>query len=216
MIKALMAGLLLFASGEATEPTESVSEAQEESTSETIAAETTERETEPQVIYYVPEENSPKDFGEWLKSVFTPEVIAAIISALTAAGALLKCASSVKIFAKSKKKDEAEIQDQVDKAIRESLAKLGNETLLPLTEKVNQMTPTLDAFAKVLALSDQNTPEAKIARLELLQKVGGKETKEIAQTAKDEVIKRAEESKERTDKAKAELDSIIGYDGTRI
>lgn len=221
MIKALMAGLLLFASGEASEPIESVSETPEETVSETIATETTETaeeepKTDTQVIYYVPEENAPKDFWGWLKSIFTPEVIASIVSALTAAAALLKLASSAKVLAGSKKKDEAEIHEQVEKAVRETVARIGKEAIQPIADKIEAMTPTLDAFAKVLALSDDQSPTAKIARLELLQRIGGKETKEIAQTTKEAVEKQAKESQERADKAIAQLDEIIGYDGTKI
>lgn len=220
MIKAIAAAFLLFAAGETTEPTESAPESPESEISvvseETPEQTETEPKTDTQVVYYVPVEEEPKDFGEWIKSIFTPEVIASIVTALTAAAALLKLASSAKVFAKSKKKDEAEIMDQVERGIKAGVEKAMKEVIAPLEEKVQRISPALDTFSKVLALSHDNSPEAKLAILDLLQKIGGKETKEIAQTAKAEVVKQAEESKAKTEKAIAQLDEIIEYDGTRI
>lgn len=220
MIKAIAAAFLLFAAGETTEPTESAPESPESEISvvseETPEQTETEPKTDTQVVYYVPVEEEPKDFGEWIKSIFTPEVIASIVTALTAAAALLKFASSAKVFAKSKKKDEAEIMDQVERGIKAGVEKAMKEVIAPLEEKVQRISPALDTFSKVLALSHDNSPEAKLAILDLLQKIGGKETKEIAQTAKAEVVKQAEESKAKTEKAIAQLDEIIEYDGTRI
>ena len=220
MIKAIAAAFLLFAAGETTEPTESAPESPESEISvvseETPEQTETEPKTDTQVVYYVPVEEEPKDFGEWIKSIFTPEVIASIVTALTAAAALLKLASSAKIFAKSKKKDESEIMEQVERGIKAGVEKAMKEVIAPLEEKVQRISPALDTFSKVLALSHDNSPEAKLAILDLLQKIGGKETKEIAQTAKAEVVKQAEESKAKAEKAIAQLDEIIEYDGTRI
>ena len=74
----------------------------------------------------------------------------------------------------------------------------------------------MSIFAKILALSQENTPESKVAILNLIEELGVV-GKDLTDTAKEVVI----ESKELAEQAKEELDKKIdeiveSYDGTSI
>ena len=66
-------------------------------------------------------------------------------------------------------------------------------------KQVGDITPVLNSFAKILALSQENTPESRLAILELIQSIGNVSTK-IIENAKTEVENQIkEEQKDKQD-----------------
>ena len=153
------------------------------------------------------------DFGLWLKETFTPEVVAAIISAITAVGALLKMASSIKSLAKNKAKSADEIAELCAKAVNEAVSKYAQS----LKDDSEANKKVMDKFAKILALSQENTPEARVAILELIQDLGtsSKEVKALAEGVKKAVDGQVEAAKKAKEAVDEKLDEIID-DGTSI
>lgn len=157
------------------------------------------------------------DFGEWLKETFTPEVIASIVSCVTAVAALLKLVSVLRDLSRSKKTSLDELTAKVIKALEESNIKQARSLIEPLEGDVGQLKEVLDIFAKILALSQDGSAESKVAILELIQKIGNVDSGKLAEEAKKAVISQAEESQRKIDKAKETLDEVIGdYDGTSV
>lgn len=157
------------------------------------------------------------DFGEWLKETFTPEVIASIVSCVTAVAALLKLVAVLKDLSRSKKTSLDELTAKVIKALEESNIKQARSLIEPLEGDVGQLKEVLDIFAKILALSQDGSAESKVAILELIQKIGNVDSGKLAEEAKKAVISQAEESQRKIEKAKETLDEVIGdYDGTSV
>lgn len=157
------------------------------------------------------------DFGEWLKETFTPEVIASIVSCVTAVAALLKLVAVLRDLSRSKKTSLDELTAKVIKALEESNIKQAKSLIEPLEGDVGQLKEVLDIFAKILALSQDGSAESKVAILELIQKIGNVDSGKLAEEAKKAVISQAEESQRKIEKAKETLDEVIGdYDGTSV
>ena len=85
--------------------------------------------------------------------------------------------------------------------------------MLATQEKTNEV---LAIFSKIIALGQENTPESRVAILNLIEELGtvGKETLQATEEAIHEEVKAVEEHKAEVE---AKLDEIIEeYDGTSI
>ena len=143
------------------------------------------------------------DFGEWMEKYFTAEMIATVMSVLTSLAVVLKLASSMKELAKKKAITTEEVCAKVVETLettnKESVNKSINELIAPLQKQVGDITPVLNSFAKILALSQENTPESRLAILELIQSIGNVSAK-IVENAKAEVENQIkEEQKDKQD-----------------
>ena len=182
----------------------------EEETTETT-------ETEQPVVV----EEQPKDeVKEWFDKFFSPQMIAMYISWLAYIGTIIGLVANIK---KLKNQNQLTLEnvvkaisklleDLISKEVAKQFEKIAPK-LIDGQEKGNQI---MSIFAKILALSQENTPESKVAILNLIEELGVV-GKEITQTAKEVVI----ESKELAEQAKEELnhkiDEIVeSYDGTSI
>ena len=136
------------------------------------------------------------DFGKWLEEHFTAQTITTITSVLTMLAVVLKLVSYTKSLAKDKATTIDEVKNQVVEILqstnKESVEKSINELVAPLEKEVGSITPVLNAFAKILALSQENTPESRLAILELIQELGNVSGNVVAK-AKSEVNKQVEE-----------------------
>lgn len=141
------------------------------------------------------------DFGEWIQSYFTPEMITAMISIFTALGAVLKVCSSLHELAKKHSMSSEEIYNNVMKAVESGIdgktKEALNDMILPLQANIKEISPVLQTFAKILALSQENTPQSRIAILELIQTLGQVDTTivENAKTVVTEEVKTDEKEK---------------------
>lgn len=152
------------------------------------------------------------DFWAWLSQYLSPEVIASVISVITAITCVLKLAGALKSLAKEKTLTTQDVCNEVQKTLettnKEIVEKEINEMIQPLEKEIKQITPTLNAFAKVLALSQENTPESRLAILELLQEIGSVGN-EVIEEAKDTIEKEIEENNKSQEETNNTLDTIV-------
>lgn len=192
------------ASDGAQASSEAVSESIAESTSQAAEAAT----------------ESAFDFGAWMASVFTPEVIASILSVITAIGAILKLVSTMKELAKHNKMSDEQIMGVVQSTISSALDQSKGTVVEPLAKDIEKILPVLDKFAKILALSQENTSESRVAILNLISEMGvccQQDTKDTAEEAKKVVEEQKKEEEAKKESQKAELESVSSsYDGTSI
>lgn len=157
------------------------------------------------------EENEKFDFGEWLEKNFTAEMITTIMSVLTSLAVVLKLASSLKDLAKKKAMTTEEVCNKVVEILettnKESVLKSINDIVKPLEDKVGNITPVLNSFSKILALSQENTPESRLAILELIQSIGNISNK-VVEDAKTEIVNQIEEEQKENKENIAILESI--------
>ena len=157
------------------------------------------------------EENAKFDFGEWLEKNFTAEMITTIMSVLTSLAVVLKLASSLKDLAKKKAMTTEEVCNKVVEILettnKESVLKSINDIVKPLEDKVGDITPVLNSFSKILALSQENTPESRLAILELIQSIGNISNK-VVEDAKTEIVNQIEEEQKENEENIAILESI--------
>lgn len=151
------------------------------------------------------------DFGAWLSEYFTPEVVTVIVSVCTALGAVIKMASSLRELAKKHAVTSEEICEQVKKVLKNGIddntQKAINDLILPLNDSVNEIKPYLETFAKILALAQENTPESRLAILELIQKMGQTD-QETIDHAKEEVKNQVIAEETKKEEAIAKLEDI--------
>lgn len=161
------------------------------------------------------------DFGTWLRQTFSPEVIAAIVSAITAVGALLKMASVLKNLAKDKAKSAEEILNIVLTAIKSETKEEFLANVQPLVNEIYGFKGQLAEMMKVFALMQENSPEARVAILEILSKLGNEQVATLSDEAKVAIAKevasieaKKKETIEKVEKATKEAGAA--YDGTSI
>ncbi len=181
----------------------------EESTSSEVVSSETSGETSSEVSSSTTSEEDksstePFDFGKWMEEHFTAQTITTITSVLTMLAVVLKLVSYTKSLAKEKNTTMEDVKTQVIEILnttnKESVEKSINDLVAPLEKEVGSITPVLNAFAKILALSQENTPESRIAILELIQELGNV-SGNIVEKAKEEVNKQVEEeNKEQEEK----------------
>lgn len=173
--------------------------------------ETPSPETSTDVIIGETEEEESFDFGKWMEEHFTAETIATIMSVLTMLGVVLKLCASMKELAQKKAITTEEVCNKVSEILKttnkESVEKSINDLVKPLEDKVGSITPVLNAFAKVLALSQENTPESRLAILELLQSIGNISDK-VIDDAKKEVNSQIKQDEEKKETAISTLEKI--------
>lgn len=209
MIKLLilaMAPAMLIAAGEEsvpqadTTPVETTSEvapAESQETKESASEATSESAGETSVSF---------DWVEWAKGWFSPQTLTTLASVLTCLGVVVKCVGEIRRLAKDKQLTIEKIQDlvltQIKKDLPEDVAVEFNKYLPTLTEYAAKSNEILNTFAKILALSQENTAESRLAILELIEKMGVvsqdlvTKAKEEVQAQKDAEEKKAEEQKE--------------------
>lgn len=159
------------------------------------------------------------DWQEWLGQWLSPQTITAIVSILGALGAVLKMAASIKEL---HKKDQLTIHN-VTEAVKKELPDDVKEVVEPYLDKISkseeQIVKIMEVFSKVLALSQENTPEAKIAILNAIQELGMVQ-KEVTEKAKQVIEQKVEEEKQKEEIQKQIVtdvaDKTSAYDGTSI
>lgn len=112
------------------------------------------------------------EFWETLKGYMTPETITVITTVVLFLVALLKLVSVVKNL----KTQHALTMDNLLKLIsaqnKEESEKARVELNQSVVKLINPMIPYFKTFAKILALSQEKTPESKVAILNLIEELG--------------------------------------------
>ena len=148
------------------------------------------------------------DWKAWAEQWFTPQQITLISACLTGLGAILGLAIKLKQLAR---KDQL-TQENLKVLIKELLEKSLGEEVKPVLEKVSaelDKNKELNKFlCEVVALSQENNAQSRIAIIELIAKLGvvDNETLEIA---KEEILAEEQEEQEKKEQAKEEVKEII-------
>lgn len=203
------------------EATESISEPETSIVEETTTEETTTEETDTE---YTDPGDVPftyndfyKSMQTWLQMYLPATAVTAIMLAITLAVVAFRVISFAKKLKKSKDANADEIAEKVLAIIKDNFKDMADDTIKDLSEKVTEIKPVLDTFAKILALSQENSPEAKVAILNLISTLGvSDEATKQAEDSKKEVEAKAEEEKKSKEEAVKELTEIASYDGTQI
>lgn len=193
-------------------PVMALAEGEEETTSQVV-----EVSTEEEVI--ATEAKEEWDWKEWLSGWISPQTLTTLIALAGALASVLKMASSIKELSG---KNQLTIKNIIE-ALHKELPEEAKEVLAPYMDKIIQSEETIvkvmEVFAKVLALSQDNSPEARIAILNAIQELGMVQNSVIEEAKKaieDKVAseKKKEEEKEKTVSEVAE--DTAKYDGTSI
>ena len=177
----------------------------------------------PSAVVEPSQEEEEWDWMEWLKGWVDPQTLTTVTAIMGALVAVAKMASSIRKLSKDKQLTVDNVRDVVLSGIREQIpedVKAEMDKYMPkLIESADMMNDVMSKFAKILALSQENTPESRIAILEIIQQMGVV-TNGIIETAKAEIREKAdEEAKKREERAQA-VEGVISetgsYDGTSI
>lgn len=148
---------------------------------------------------------------ELIKEYVTAERVTMVISVITTLLAVVKMASTMKSLKKSKETSVQEVLTSVQTTIKATATETTNEAiknvLVPVSEQIARITPVLDTFAKILALSQENTPESRIAILELIKSLGAVAPTIIVQ-AKESIETEAKDEEAKKEETIAKLDEL--------
>lgn len=173
----------------------------------------------------IPDEGEELDWKAWLAELISPQTLATITAIVGALVSILKMVATTKKLAKEK----AITAEEVSKAVLEAIGKqVPSEIRAEMDKYAPQIKSSCEKFdrtaaalSKIAVLSQQDTPEAKLAILSLVQELGSVENETIEEAKKaieDEAAKakEAEKAKESAVKEVIEETSSGGYDGTSI
>lgn len=164
------------------------------------------------------------DWKGWLSELVSPQTLATITAIIGALASILKMASTVKKLAKEKNLTAGEVSktviEEIQKQVPSEIAAEMQKYLPSVVGYCEKTDKVLATFAKILALSQENTPESRVAILSLVQELGsvGNDTIEEAKKAIEEGVAKAKEAEDRKAKAIGEViaDTSSGYDGTSV
>ena len=197
-------------------PSEVVDTTETPNTTETPVVVTQQKEevTETQ------KEETKNESKDWAKEIFSPSNIAMYFTWLAYIVTIIGLAANIKRLRQSNnltlKNVSTDVKKVLNADIQNSVTEMFDKYLPTLVAAQEKSNKIMSIFAKILALSQENTPESRIAILDLIKELGVVE-QELVTTAKQIVEdgqKAIEEHKESMNK---QLDEIIEkYDGTSI
>lgn len=171
----------------------------------------------------VEEDPSKEEIENVLKEWFSPEVIATIMSWVTYLGTIIGLVVSLKRLKAKNNLTLESVQDvivkslegQISDDVKKELDKFLPEMLLTL-QKTNDINKVL---TKVLALSQENTPESRVAILNVISELGvvDNKTLDIAKANIEDEVKTKAVKKEEKLKAVEKIESETKIDdGTTL
>lgn len=171
-------------------------------------------ETEEQPVET--ETNPVEEVENILKEYFSAEKVAMYMSWLAYIGTIIGLVVNIN---KLKKQGQFNLKDATkilnDKVAEEVAA--NTEKFMPNLIKTQEATNNiLKSFSKILALSQENTPESRVAILNIIEQLGttGKEVIDGAKVAIEQETQLIQEHKEEIENKLNEI--IEQYDGTSI
>lgn len=145
----------------------------------------------------VEDEKEHFDISKWL----TPTLIAAITQVVTVLTVVIKMANDLKNLRKENHFSAQEMYNGVkaviEPEVKKGVEKATVELLEPLYAKVDEITPILEVLVKMMVLLQEDTPESRLAALDLIGELGRVSAQQIEKSKKviiDEV--EAEQAKE--------------------
>ena len=157
-------------------------------------------------------EETKNEIKEWLYKFLEPQQVAMIMTWITYAatifGLIVKCYS----LAKQKTLTAESVKDLIMKdlgdKIDESVANQLTTAIVSLNKTAKNQNEVLALLTKVMALSQENTPESRIAILELISQLGVVKNEEIEEM-KETINKEVEDKKAVEEKTNESVDTII-------
>lgn len=190
---------------------------------EPVAAETEHTETEPEAkteYVFVPIQEAKDAWTRFADEYLTADKVAMYMSWIAYVGTIIGLAANLAKLKKAAGLTTKQVSEQVQAKVEEVVSREISEqtgkllpSVLATQEKTNEV---LAIFSKIIALGQENTPESRVAILNLIEELGtvGKETLQATEEAIHEEVKAVEEHKAEVE---AKLDEIIEeYDGTSI
>ncbi len=157
-----------------------------------------------------------KWFDEWL----SPDKVAMYMSWLayvsTIIGLAVKFTQLKKVNNLTLKDVSNEVKGALELTIGKEVAKKFDEVIpnvLSTQEKTNQI---MSIFAKILALSQENTPESRVAILNLIEQLGTV-GQDVVNSAKNVIVQSVQLAEQAKEDLGNKIDEIVDhYDGTSI
>lgn len=168
---------------------------------------TTTSEPTPDTPDTTPDKEATFDWEEWAKEWLSPQVLTTVTAVLTALVAVLKMVASLKSMAKNKQLTIDGVNEIVVSNLKECVSKEVADKIDAYMPEIiayeKKSSDIMIAFSKILALAQENTPEARKAILEVIQELGiiNNTAVESAKKTieKQEEAKKAEEAKKTDD-----------------
>lgn len=171
------------------------------------------------------EETNTEDFDwkAWLEQWFTPEQVAMIMTWLTYITTIITLFYKFYRMAKDKNLTNenvknlimAELGDKVDKSVKEQITAIA----IPLLQTSKNQEEVLKVLTKVMALSQENTPESRVAILNCISTLGVID-KQVVEQAKETINTQVKNDQDKKVATKEAVDKIIETtkkdDGTQI
>ena len=183
-------------------------EGEETETEQPVETETT---TEPTKV---------DEVKEWVDEWFSPDKVAMYMSWLayiaTFIGLAVKFAQLKKVNNLTLRNVSDEVKGVLELTISKEVAKKFDDMLPSVLATQEKTNAIMTIFAKILALSQENTPESRVAILNLIEQLGtvGQDVVNNAKEIIEQGVQLAQEAKEELDK---KVDEIVDhYDGTSI
>lgn len=154
-----------------------------------------------------PDKEATFDWEEWAKEWLSPQVLTTVTAVLTALVAVLKMVASLKSMAKNKQLTIDGVNEIVVSNLKECVSKEVADKIDAYMPEIiayeKKSSDIMIAFSKILALAQENTPEARKAILEVIQELGIINNTAVESAKKtierQEEAKKAEEAKKTDD-----------------
>ena len=154
-----------------------------------------------------PDKETTFDWEEWAKEWLSPQVLTTVTAVLTALVAVLKMVASLKSMAKNKQLTIDGVNEIVVSSLKECVSKEVADKIDAYMPEIiayeKKSSDIMIAFSKILALAQENTPEARKAILEVIQELGVINNTAVESAKKtiekQEEAKKAEEAKKTDD-----------------
>lgn len=147
------------------------------------------------------------DLGVWLEKTFTAEFFTNLGSIGVGIFALLKMYGQNKTLTTSKILTPQEIADLVLKEMQKKENSNFAQYIAPLIELVKTNIASQKDLAKIISLMIENTPQSRLAILEIIEKMGSVDTA-VIEESKQKIYTEIEEEKKEKEETIEELDNI--------
>lgn len=152
------------------------------------------------------------DWEEWAKEWLSPQVLTTVTAVLTTLVAVLKMVASLKSMAKNKQLTIDGVNEIVVSNLKECVSKEVADKIDAYMPEIiayeKKSSDIMIAFSKILALAQENTPEARKAILEVIQELGIINNTAV-ESAKKTIEKQEEAKKAEEAKKTDELNKIV-------
>lgn len=149
------------------------------------------------------------EFWNLCKEWLTPQTITVITTVIMFLVAILKLISMVKTLNKQKALTMDNLLAALEKQNKDEINKALVEITQPILETVKSIIPYLMTFSKILALSQENTPESRVAILNLLSEMNKTDNDALIEAAKEIIETQTKAEQEKKEKLIGEMDKII-------